>query len=316
MPANLTPQYLEAEERYKKAKSIQDKISCLEEMLALMPKHKGTEKLQADLKKRLSKLRAMPEKKGAKSKIGEINSIKREGVGQVILIGTPNSGKSSLLTKITNQESLVASYPFTTRQPICGMMQYENILVEIVDMPPLTAESEGWIYNLIKNTDLVLTILDLEDLENQFTELKTLLGNYNIELIGKDKKTNIILCNKYDLDVDDLLFSEFKKIYKNDFDIINISCSTLFNIENLKEKIFKSLEIVRVYSKTPGKNAEKKSPFVAKSGTILIEWVEMIHKDFKDKFKFARVWNKNKLDGLRVPKDYVLQDEDIVEVHI
>src|SRR5437762_1488373 len=116
MPANLTPQYMDAERRFKEAQSVTDKIAALEEMMATIPKHKGTEKLQADLKKKMSAFRKESEqaKKGGRR---ESFVVEREGARQLALAGCPNSGKSQLLRALTHATPEVAEYPYTTRMP-------------------------------------------------------------------------------------------------------------------------------------------------------------------------------------------------------
>ena len=162
MPANLTPQYLDADKRFRQAKNAAEKISALEDMLALIPKHKGTEKMQADLKRRLSKAREEAQKKGKAGARGNTYHVPREGAGQVVLVGPPNSGKSTLLAMLTNAIPEVGDYPFTTRKPLPGMMDFENVKIQLVDLPPIAPEwTEGWVYALIRNAELVLVLVDL-----------------------------------------------------------------------------------------------------------------------------------------------------------
>ena len=137
MPANLTPEYLAAEEEFKSAQSHEEKIAALERMLSTVPKHKGTEKLQADIKRRLSRERKEGHKKGGARTV-PFWLVKKEGAGQVALIGPPNAGKSSLLAALTNARPEVADYPFTTHAPTPGMMAYENIQVQLIDLPPVS----------------------------------------------------------------------------------------------------------------------------------------------------------------------------------
>src|SRR3990172_1610939 len=171
MPANLTPQYLEADRRFKAAKTIEEKVAALEEMLSLIPKHKGTEHLQGDLKRRLAKLRAEAEQ-ARRRRGGFSTSVDREGAGQVVLVGPPNAGKSSLVACLTKAQSEVGDYPFTTRRPIAGMMQFVNIQIQLVDLPAVSGEyMEPWVPSLVRPADPALPIAGLaspsvlEDLE-------------------------------------------------------------------------------------------------------------------------------------------------------
>src|SRR5919198_720553 len=187
MPANLTPQYLDAEKRFRQAKTAAEKISALEDMLALIPKHKGTEKMQADLKRRLSKAREEAQKKGKAAGRGTTYHVPREGAGQVALVGPPNSGKSTLLAMLTNAVPEMADYPFTTRKPLPGMMEFENIKIQLVDLPPIApAWTEGWVFALIRNADLVLLLVDLssDDVLAHVEQVKRQLAEHKLRLVG------------------------------------------------------------------------------------------------------------------------------------
>src|SRR5437016_1612597 len=138
MPANLTPQYMEAEKRFKQALSTEEKVAALEEMMSTIPKHKGTEKLQAELKKKMSALRKESEQQKKSGGRRETFNIEREGARRLALVGAPNSGKSQLLRSLTNAIPEVADYPFTTRIPIPGMLVFENVHMQVVDLPPIS----------------------------------------------------------------------------------------------------------------------------------------------------------------------------------
>jgi len=139
MPANLTPDYLAAERDYKQAATPAERIAALERMLATVPKHKGTEKIQADLKRRLSQARKESTKKGAAHSV-PFYLVEKEGAGQVVLLGPPNAGKSQLVAALTHAHPEVADYPFTTRLPTPGMMSYQNVQIQLIDLPPLSEE--------------------------------------------------------------------------------------------------------------------------------------------------------------------------------
>ena len=161
MPANLTTQYKEAEERYKAAETSAEKLTALEEMLSIIPKHKGTEKIQADIKRKISKLKDVDEKHGSQAKRGIEYNVEKEGGGQVIMAGPPNSGKSSLLAHITNAQPDIGEYPFTTHRQLPGMMEYEDIKIQIVDFPPISEEfTEPWMAAVVRNSDAVILVLD------------------------------------------------------------------------------------------------------------------------------------------------------------
>src|SRR5262249_23744379 len=163
MPANLTPQYMSAEQRFKQASTHEEKIACLEEMLRVIPKHKGTDKLQADLKRRLSKLRQEAQKAAA-TRRGYSLSVEAEGAGQIVLVGPPNAGKSALLRALSKATPEVADYPFTTRRPMPGMMPFENVQLQLVDMPPIAREyMEPWMSQIVRNANALLLVVDLCD---------------------------------------------------------------------------------------------------------------------------------------------------------
>ncbi|MBI2251696.1 MAG: 50S ribosome-binding GTPase [Armatimonadetes bacterium] len=327
MPANLTPQYLEAEKKFKIAKTNQEKILALEEMFALIPKHKGTEKMQADIKKRISKLKDQSKKLkgGART---QNYYIEREGASQVVLIGYPNSGKSSLLANLTNAEPQIAPYPYTTTKAHPGMMDFENIQFQLVDTPAISKEfTESWLLGIIRLADAALLIIDLinEPLE-QIEFILEKLNNFKISLIGKFKEKKeefnrayikaLILGNKIDESNAQENFIILKELYDDKFKIIPISTFKKTNLELLRQEIFNLLEIIRVYTKVPGKNPDLNKPYVLKKGSKVIDMACVIHKEFAEKLKYARIWGSGKYAGGMVQKDYILHDQDVIEIHL
>lgn len=328
MPANLTPQYIEAEQHFKEAKTIPEKLAALEEMLATIPKHKGTEKLQADIKRRISKLKTEQQtKKGPAREKGFF--IEKEGAGQVVLVGPPNTGKSSLLSMLTNAIPEIADYPFTTRMPQPGMMEFENIKIQIVDLPPLDEQfTEPWVMNIIRNADAVLLVIDMSD-DNALDSLDALLKlvsnskiyftlkDFNSSLsVSKIFKKTVLVANKMDKEDAGERLKILKEFYGDPFPVYEISCKDSRNLEQLKRVIFDLLDIIRIYTKTPGKAPKKTKPFIGKKNDTVLDVASMVHKDFAFKLKYARIWGSQKYPGQMVQKDYVLHDEDIVEFHI
>ncbi|HXH12639.1 MAG TPA: GTPase [Alphaproteobacteria bacterium] len=328
MPANLTPQYLDAEKRFRQAKTPAEKISALEEMLALIPKHKGTEKMQADLKRRLSKAREEAQKKGKAGARGFTYHVPREGAGQVVLVGPPNSGKSSLLAMLTNAEPEIADYPFTTRKPLPGMMEFENIKIQLVDLPPLAAAwTEGWVFALIRNADLVLMVVDLGDdaVLDQVEQVKSQLAEHKIRLVGREaawspeealaEKRALLVGNKEDLEGAKERAALLAEFYAAELPILTVSAASGSNLEALRRALYDGLGVVRVYTKSPGKKPEFDAPFVLKQGATVLDVAESVHKDIAAGLKFAKIWGVDKFDGQRVTRDYVVQDGDVIELH-
>ena len=325
MPANLTPEYFEAEKRFKSARATDEKIAALEEMLATIPRHKGTEKLQGDLKRRLSKLRSAQQKRPA-SRAGVIYRVEREGAGQVALAGPPNSGKSSLLRRLTRATPEVADYPFTTRMPAPGMMDFEDVQIQLIDLPPVHPDfRESWLYQIILNADAALLVVDLadpdllEDLEATLAELegsKVRLGKGPTPADpGWLAKPALLVANKIDEPgaTDDL--EVLRDLYTGRLPILEVSAETGAGLEELRRTVFDMLGLVRVYTKAPGRKADIAAPYVLKRGARLVDLAAQVHQDFVADLKFARVWGHGKFEGQMVTRDYQLADKDVVELH-
>jgi ribosome-interacting GTPase 1 len=327
MPANLTPQYFEAERRYKEAKTPQEKIHALKQMFAVMPKHKGTDKLQADIKRRISKL---TEEIDHVRKTGRRHTdyVRKEGAGQVVLVGHPNAGKSSIIGVLTHAEPEVAPYPYTTKKLLPAMMPYKDIQVQMVDMPPISESYyEAWLSNVIRESDIVLLVVGIDDLDPDGS-VKGILGHMEEAsiLFAADgdadtsdlrvvKKKTMLALNKTDLGGADIVVGLLQP-HIGDIPVFKISCSTGDGMEDLRTQIYEALSIVRVYTKIPGKKPDMSKPYVVKRGTTVIEFAAIVHKDFRDNLKFARVWGHAKYDGQPVEKGYELDDGDVVELHL
>jgi ribosome-interacting GTPase 1 len=328
MPANLPPQYYEAEKRYREAKEPQDKLKILHEMFAIMPKHKGTDKLQADLKFRISKLKKELQQKKKASRRDQY-FVEKEGAACVVLIGAPNVGKSQILSSLTNATPEVAPYPYTTLKPLCGMMPFENVQIQLVDTPPISSDfMEPWSSGIIRHADLVLLAADLGS-ENMIEEIETVfqrLEEYKIQLESEEKETNpmdgiahkktSLLGNKSDLEKAEENLTILKDLYGRRFPIFFISAQKGTNLEELKGHIFERLEIIRVYTKVPGKKADFEDPVILKIGSTPLDAARAIHKDFAFNLKYARIWGTGVYDGQMVQKDFVLKDGHVVEFHI
>ncbi len=330
MPANLPPQYYETERRYREAKTHQEKLTILQEMLAIMPKHKGTEKLQADVKSRISKLKKlMAQGKKAGPRHANIFSIERSGAGQAILIGPPNAGKSQIISVLTNASPEVAPYPFSTQKPAPAMMPFEDIQIQLVDTSPITEQYlEPWLVGLVRATDLVLLTVDLlSDSPIEETEVvNSRLYDSKVELVreardppyhdGYVEKSTIMVANKNEGAVASGNLAELRESFSDTFPIVAISADQLHGLDELKLTIYSSLKIARVYTKEPGKPADQRDPVVIHKGSTVQDVAESIHKDFAQNLKYARIWGKGTYDGQRVERGHVVADGDILEFHI
>ena len=326
MPANLPPQYFEVEKRYREARSVSEKLKYLEEMLAIMPKHKGTDKLKADLRRRIAQLKDMGAARKGPGRRTPIYLVDREGVGQVALLGPPNTGKSSLVAALTKAQPVIADYPYTTRIPLAGMMRYENVQVQLVDCPPLGEEYlEPWFPDLLRRADAFAVVLaPPEDPAAQLEALKATLAGFHLALSGPDHtpppprlevRRTLVIFNQADLLPDPEELELYLEILGDDLPVRVVSALTGQGLPELRAALFEFLQLVRVYTRAPGKAANFKSPFVVPVQTTLQELADRIHHDLGRSFKFARVWGKETFEGQRVQRDYLLQEGDVVEIH-
>ena len=328
MATNLPPEYFEADKRYRSAKTPGEKISCIEDLLRIVPKHKGTDKLRAGLRKRLSKLKTTDQAKKGTSKRESAFRIEKEGAGQVVLIGPPNVGKSSLVSALTNATPEIADFPHTTWRPTPGMMPMENIQIQLVDTPPLNRDfMEPELLDLIRRSDYILLVVDLHtDPVHQLEYSVAILQEHRIipdhlkglysEQRGLIFKPFLVLTNKFDNDRYDENFEIFCELLENDWPSIPVSATTGRNLEQFKRMLFERLEIIRVYSKAPGKEPDFKEPFTLKKGDTVEDFAGKIHQDFANKLKTARLWGAGVYNGQLVQRDHALSDGDIVELQI
>lgn len=326
MPANLPPQYFEAEKKYRLAKDPEEKIEALQLMLAIMPKHKGTDKLHAGLRRKIARLSQEAEKKYATARRAGFY-IRREGAGQVILVGPTNAGKSQLLAAVTEASPEIAAYPFTTQTLILGMMGFENIQIQLVDTPPIGhRDVRTLLANTLRGADLIAIVVDLSiesvsQVENTLQELKEariepMTDNAKEATLGSYQKKILLIGNKNDLESSTSNWKRLDSQYGTLFPMISVSAREGIGLEELKETIYQALGIFRVYTKTPGGKAELTEPVILKMDSTVKDAAESIHKDFKDKLKYAVVWGSGKYDGQRVSREHMLQDGDIVEFHV
>jgi hypothetical protein len=328
MPTNLPPEYFKVEERFRQADSAEEKIACVEKMLSVVPKHKGTDKLRGDLRRRLSDLRDAGKKKKGAARQVSVFQIEREGAGQVVMVGMPNVGKSALVDALTHATPEVADYPFTTWTPTPGMMPVEDIQVQLIDTPPLNEEHvEPEMINLIRRADLVLLVVDLqtypmqqlEDAAELLKENRIVPRHHSERYLDEPGMLFIpflILVNKVDDETWDEDFAVLRELLGEEWPLIPVSATTGRYFDRLKWAVFEELGVMRLYSKPPGKDPDLTAPFVIEEGSTVEEFAAKVHKDFLANLKSARVWGSAEFDGQMVGRDYVLQDGDVVELRI
>jgi len=329
MPANLTPQYKEAEERFRRAVGHDEKLAALREMLAILPKHKGTEKIHADLRRRLAKLEEEGEhQRRAGARRFDPGHVEREGAGQWILLGPPNAGKSALLRALTHAHPEVAPYPFTTRLPQPGMMPFEDVQVQLVDTPALSDQhSESYLPNMIRSADGVLLVLDLAagDIESALVAGRALLDRARVSPVGQPSgpegsslhvvRPVIVVANKSDLDPDGTLQALARQVASAGPRFFVVSAERGTGLEPLRRALFEQLGRIRIYAKEPGKKPDLERPFVLPRGATVHDLARAVHKEIAERLRYARIWGSARFDGQQVDREHALVDRDVVELH-
>ena len=337
MPANLTPEYRAAEAAFRKARDPRERLEHLREMLRVIPKHKGTDHLQGDLKRRIKELAEeleRPHKGGARS--GPPLVIRPEGAAQIALIGPPNAGKSSLHARLTGSAAHVAPYPFTTLYPEPGMMAHEDIHFQLVDLPAISPEHPvPWLQNTLGTSDAALLIVDLSDPANvdQLDVVRALLGDKQVTLVaewdpGQEATGNadgdpfamrlptLLLANKSDRLADaDGELRAFLEVTGLRYPALGISASTGHGLGAIGPWLFQHLGVVRVYTKAPGRPADHGRPFTLRRGQTIEDVAWLVHKDVARSLRYARVWGKSGFEGQQVGRAHSVKDGDVIELH-
>lgn len=326
MPANLTPMYHKAEREYRRATTPREQLACLETMLALIPKHKGTDKLQADIKRKLKETRE--EVAAGRGQLVRGPKIARQGCGQVVVIGGPNAGKSQLVAALTNARPEVAPYPFTTRTFTPGMMEFEQVTIQLVDTPPIAVGSlDPQLLNLIRATDLVLLCLNggdddspeataavLEELKIRKTSLAAESGFLEDELSMLGVRARLVLTAAGSDDAK-LRYEMFEDLSQSGLQMLSFEANDAAQTSRAKAQIFASLGIVRVYTKRPGRPVELVDPFTLPIGSTVADVAAKVHAEIADKLQFAKVWPQNNAVGQTVGREHPVNDGDVVELH-
>jgi ribosome-interacting GTPase 1 len=326
VPTNLPPAYHEAEREYRAAREPQARLEALERMLRLMPHHKGTDHLRAELRARIARTTQEIERQHAAGGRAHMYTVHREGAGQAVLVGLPNTGKSALLGALTGAPVKIADYPFTTQLPQPAMMPFEDIQVQIVDGPPVTpGATPGWFRGLLHQADLLLLATDLSaDPLSEFSVLLEELRAFGIKPVapGADvseddvpvSRKALVVATKRDvpgaLEIAELLALEFG----DRLPMVAVSAETGEGLDDLRRQIVGAVEIVRVYAKPPGRPPDLERPFVLPRGATVEDLADKIHHDLHDRFRYAVLWHPDRTT-LRVARQYVLQDRDVIELH-
>jgi ribosome-interacting GTPase 1 len=329
MAVNLTPQYHQAEDEYRKAQTADERLEALQKMWREVPKHKASEKLQAEIKQKLSLAKKdCDREKQTSKKVGVSYKIPKQGAGQIIVLGAPNAGKSQLLCKFTKAHPAVAPFPFTTHEPHAGMMDWEDTHLQLVDTPPITPDYlEPYVSSLVRAADAALLLVDLADDDGPFAAeaiveklagVKTVLtGNPPAEPADPSihYARTILGANKLDAEGAEDRLAIVKEMFGERFPIHAFSAEHGQGMEELRTALFKWLNVIRVYAKAPGKPADMKAPFTIPVGSSVLQFAERVHKDFAENLKSARIWGTGVFEGQSVGREHVVHDKDVVELH-
>lgn len=338
MPTNTTPEYKRAEAEYKRARDSSERLKWLREMLKTIPKHKGTEHLQADIKTRIKEMAEEPSTREKRGGGGGPQAVRPEGAAQVALVGPPNSGKTSLLNYLTGTHAEVGPYPFTTKIPLPGMLKYEDIHFQLVDLPPISKDfMESWYANALQTADAAMLVVDVSDpactedlpaILQRLDERKvTLTATWPTDSPKEDQEGDfpdpfrvhlptVLLANKRDLDPEPDEAKVLEELLGVTFPTLSVCAKSGQGLEEIAPFLFKRLGVIRVYTKPPGKPPELTRPYTLHFGQTVRELAVQVHKDIAEKLKFAKVWGSGRFEGQPVGPEHRLADKDVVELHI
>lgn len=331
MPANLSPEYKAAEAEFRRARNPEDRLHSLREMLRTVPKHKGTEHLQADIKTRIKEINeelAGPKKGGARTALP--TAVRPEGAAQVALVGPPNSGKSSLHARLTGSHATTGPYPFTTQFPLPGMLRYEDVAFQLVDLPPICRQHPvPWLAGALRSADACVLVTDLSDPScvDDVAELKEVLAERRIVLTGNWpaeepddafalRLSTVLVASKCELMSN--LHEElavFEELIDSHYLSIAVSTVTGEGLDRLGPFLFERLGVVRVYTKPPGGRPDLGRPFTVRRGQTVGDVAWLIHKELAEGLRFARLW-RDDYEGLRIGREHPVEDGDVIELHV
>jgi ribosome-interacting GTPase 1 len=377
LPTNVTPEFDRQRIIYEETEDLAQRIVELEKLLSLAPRHKGAERMKGDYRKKLAVLKAQLEKKrdldrARRSGGGpEEGVVRKEGAGQVCLIGVTNSGKSTLINAVSNADFDVGDYPFTTPIPTPAML---TLVFEGSHEAGIGRQALA----VARNSDCIALIIDLsQDIDSQ---MNTILGELDaarirlnreksairIERVGLGghmlygaqnfqgdieevkeylsarRITNIIVrfqkpatfdqlvdamdssvayvralvvATKGDSEGSEARYKELEEKYSDRFDIIPVSAETNENLDGMSWAFYEHLDILRVYTKIPGKHREDK-PIVLPEGSVVEDAAMKVHKElFVERFRSAVILRANdKIKRRTVGLNYPLIDGDILQL--
>lgn len=328
MSVNATPEYEKAETRYREAATDAEKLAALEEMLRLVPKHKASEKVQSELKRKISVLkREQASGKGRAATQADPYTLVRSGAAQVAVVGLPNTGKSSILAAVTEAKVKVEPYPYSTTVPVPGMWDWQDVKFQLVDTPPLSAEHvESGLVNLLRRAGAIIVAVDAvrADSLDQIDQALAVLAEKRTPLFGCPAlqipddaplgRPGLIAVTHADV-VGDGEIATLGELAGTDLPLCGVDCTTSRGFERLAETLWRLLHLIRVYTRVPGHKAELTEPFTLPVGSTVDDLARAIHRDLPDKLKFARIWGQHRHDGQQVHRTEVLEDRDVVELH-
>jgi len=329
MAANLTIKYYLAEEQYRRAQTSEERLRRLKVMLQVIPKHKGTDHLQAAIRARIKEARAEVQAERDAPKQGRTFRIPRQGAGTVVVIGGPNSGKSRIVAELTNAAPEVANYPFTTREPFPAMMSCNDVLIQLVDTPPVSQTPiEPYLVNYVRTADLVVLAFDgssddaPEETLNVIQQLearKTLLSDrtgYDEGDFSKLRVQTLLVATHADDADSEMRVSLLNEISPRKLSTLRVELQDQNSRDSLRNAIYESLGLIRVFTKAPGRPAVYEQPFAVPAGSTVETLAERVHDDFVERLNFAKVWGDGGHDGQQVGRDHVLHEGDMVELHV
>lgn len=332
MAVNQSPMYMKAEERYRAASTPADKLAALEEMFRLVPKHKGSEKLQAQIKQKIKAAREEMQQGRARGAAvhRDLFAIPKQGAGQVVLLGEANVGKSSIVAGLTEAKVEIADFPFSTHGAVPGMALFEDVPIQLVDMPPIVdGHAQPGMVGAYRAADLILLVLDLSaiDLLDQYERPLAMLAQRGLKPISSPvlefdedetaalPKRALIVANKYDTPNAASNFEGLKELTGSHLRMLSISTRTREGLDVMMATLFDLLNVIRIYAKKPGKPPDLDEPFILTKGGTVQDMAYLIHRELAEGLKTARVWGAQVHGGQQVHHTHVLADKDVVELH-